>query len=248
MPPINATGRTPHAYGIGAWCQAIANWGRLLMFEFGFGGLVKEIETRFGSFAATCLTLIIGLTIAVIGLNLLLTQGILPVVTSFQEMLEQQVFTFSKFWEFLRNALVLCLAVIVVASIRNAIEIRNRRNDIYFTVGEIQEVNEQFRKIVADSKERNARSKDILTKAIANSDASIARSRVSMTLTRDAKLIIRQFKEVLSVIAKFATNTQNKKVQKEIAKFFEEIDKLPAFKDEVPSRKSLPRVATKKHR
>jgi hypothetical protein len=94
----------------------------------------------------------------------------------------------------------------------------------------------------------NAKSKEILTEAMAKTRASMARSRASMKLTRDAKLIIRHFKEVLSVIARFATTTQNRKVQKEISKFFEEIDKLPTFKGEVPSRKSLPRVATKKHR
>lgn len=64
MMALTANGWAPLAYGFSAWCQAIANGGRLLMTELGLAGFIEKFEAYFGKKVTFAMLLLVGLAVA----------------------------------------------------------------------------------------------------------------------------------------------------------------------------------------
>lgn len=87
---------TPLILITGALSRAVIGGARLLMFDLGISGFIEKVETRFGSWVANILLLLIVLTIAAICLNTLYTMIVLPLFEALHAVLVTQAFSFSR--------------------------------------------------------------------------------------------------------------------------------------------------------
>jgi membrane protein implicated in regulation of membrane protease activity len=112
-----------------ALSRAVIGGALLHMFDLGISGFIEKVETRFGRWVANILLLLIVLTIAAICLNTLYTMIVLPLIEALHAVLVTQTFSFSSYWDILKNITILILAGVLAFNFIKSYKPKKQREE-----------------------------------------------------------------------------------------------------------------------
>ena len=121
------------------------------MFDLGISGFIDKVEARFGRFAANVLLLLIVLTIAAICLNTLYTMILLPLITSLHAVLVTNAFSFSSYWDILKNILILILAGVLAFNFIKSYKPKKQREEEQALIGKLDSVLAEIKNALNDA-------------------------------------------------------------------------------------------------